>query len=66
MRAGYYIDITGDIATRYPDGTWIIMNGSYNHKTAHAFQYTGIWFIDGCATRDDQAKLEDWDFIGGL
>lgn len=66
MKAGYYIDSYGDIAVRYPIGSWHIMNGRFSlNPRAFKFGLTGIWFID-TKSRDMQAKAEKWTFLGDL
>lgn len=66
MKAGYYIDNYGDIAIRYPIGSWHIMSGEFSQNPrAFYFGYSDIWFID-TKSRDVQAEEEEWEFLGDL
>lgn len=66
MKAGYYIDSYGDIAVKYPIGSWHIMNGYFSlHPDSFDVLKSDIWFID-TKGRDVQAKAEKWTFLGDL
>jgi hypothetical protein len=56
MRPGYYIDHAGDIAIRYPDGTWDVLPLNFNGENPwiKSTQY------------ESMARTQDWLYMGPL